>query len=126
VGINGHAILKDAVGAGAEDDLKEIVMGLHWHPQEECAVAGKDLANLDALCVLSDRITEREWIRLDLTTLEPCLAHSVATLRRSPTGWRISPEAQAVHGDIARLGQEYRWLLDSRKTSVTTTKGGGS
>jgi tellurium resistance protein TerD len=199
VGIDGHAILKDAVGADADVDLKEIVMGLHWHPQEEHAIAGGEPANLDALCVLfdsdgrglevihpghprnangsvvhtgdspagasawdderifvfleslpeavsalifvvasanrlgfgevpgaschvSDRITEREWIRLDLTTLGPCLAQSVATLRRGPTGWRISPETRAVHGDIVTLGQKDTWFQESKEPNITTTE----
>jgi stress response protein SCP2 len=189
VRIDGHASLKGPDGNNAEADLKEIVMGLHWHPQERHATAGKEPANLDALCALfdeegrvleiihpgrpsnangsivhtgdspagasawdderifvflealpeavsalvfvvasangrgfgevpgaschvSDCITEREWIRLDLTTLGPCLAHSVATVRRSPTGWRISPDAQAVHGDIAMIVQECPWLQE--------------
>jgi stress response protein SCP2 len=173
--INGHASLNDTVAAGAETDLKEIVMGLHWHPQEPGASASRAPANLDALCVLfdeegrvvevvhpgrpsnangsvlhtgdsptgaskwdderifvflealpdsvsalafvvasanghvfsevpgaschvSDRVTEREWIRLDLTALGKHREHRVATLRRSPVGWQISPGAQAVRG----------------------------
>ncbi len=175
MGINGHAILKDAVGADAEVDLKEIVMGLHWHPQERHATTGKESANLDALCVLfdadgrvlevihpghprnangsvvhtgdsptgasewdderifvflealpetvstlafvvtsptgrafgnvpgaschvSDRVTERELLRFDLTALADHTAHYAATVYRGPTGWKISPDAQAVRG----------------------------
>jgi stress response protein SCP2 len=164
---NCHTSLKDSVNANREGDLNEIVMGLHWHPQEPGANAGRGPANLDALCVLfddegrvvevvhpsrpsnangsvlhtgdsptgtsewdderifvflealpdsvsalafvvasanghlfsevpgaschvSDRITEREWIRLDLTALGKHKEHRVATLRRSPAGWQIS------------------------------------
>jgi len=177
VGNNGHAILTDAVGADAEVDLKEIVMGLHWHPQERHATAGKEPANLDALCVLfdaagrvlevihpghrrnangsvvhtgdsptgasewdderifvflealpeavsalaflatsvngrafreipgaschvSDRVTERELLRFDLTALVDHTAYCVATANRGPMGWTISPDVQAVRREI--------------------------
>lgn len=170
-----HTSLKDSVSADREVDLKEIVMGLHWHPQEPGASAGREPANLDALCVLfdeegrvvevvhpgrpsnangsvlhtgdsptgaskwdderifvflealpdsvsglafvvasangrvfseipgaschvSDRVTEREWVRLDLTALGKRREHRVATLRRSPAGWEISLDAQATRG----------------------------
>jgi tellurium resistance protein TerZ len=165
----------DSVSADREGDPNEIVMGLHWHPQEPGARAGRTPANLDASCVLfdeegrvvevvhpgrpsnangsvlhtgdsrtgasewdderifvflealpdsvsalafvvasadgrvfsevpgaschvSDRITEREWIRLDLTALGKHGEHRVATLRRGPKGWQISPDAQGVCG----------------------------
>jgi len=167
--------LKDSVSANREVDLKEIVMGLHWHPQEPGASAGREPANLDASCVLfdeegrvvevvhpgrpsnangsvlhtgdsptgasewdderifvflealpdsvsalafvvasangrvfsevpgaschvSDRVTEREWIRLDLTALGKHREHRIATLRRGPAGWEISSDAQGVRG----------------------------
>ncbi|OGA48914.1 MAG: hypothetical protein A3F74_18545 [Betaproteobacteria bacterium RIFCSPLOWO2_12_FULL_62_58] len=170
---NCHTSLKDSVSANWEVDLKEIVMGLHWHPQEPGASAGRGPANLDALCVLfdqegrvlevihpghrsnangsvlhtgdsptgasewdderifvflealpdsvsalafvvesanghvfseipgaschvSDRVTEREWIRLDLTALGKRTEYRIATLRRRPAGWQISPDAQAA------------------------------
>ena len=51
-----------------------------------------------ASCHMSDRITEREWIRLDLTALGKHREHRVATLRRSAAGWEISPDAQGVRG----------------------------
>lgn len=168
-----HARLKDTVSAVLEVDLKEIVMGLHWHPQEPDASAGRGPANLDASCVLfdeegcvvevvrpgrpsnangsvlhtgdspagasewdderifvflealpdsvfalsfvvasanghvfgevpgaychvSDRVTEREWIRLDLTALGKHTEHRVATLRRSAVGWQMLSDVQAV------------------------------
>jgi len=62
-------------------------MGLHWHPLEP-----------GASCHVSDRVTEREWIRLDLTALGKHREHCIATLRRSPAGWEISPAAQAPRG----------------------------
>jgi tellurium resistance protein TerZ len=49
-----------------------------------------------ASCHISDRITEREWVRLELTTLGRHTAYCVATLRREPAGWKISPDAQTV------------------------------
>ena len=168
-----HLSLNDSANTDREVDLKEIVMGLHWHPQEPGAGDGRAPANLDALCVLfdeegrvaevvhpgrpsnangsvlhtgdsptgasawdderifvflealpdsvsalafvvasadghvfsevpgaschvSDRITEREWIRLDLTALGKHREHRVATLRRGPAGWQISPGAPGV------------------------------
>jgi tellurium resistance protein TerZ len=177
VEINRHKILKDAVGAEAEVDLKEIVMGLHWHPQKDQATAGKHPANLDALCVLfdaegralevvhpghrrnangsvvhtgdsptgasewdderifvfleelpeavsalafivvsvtgrvfrdipgafchvSDRGTERELLRFDLTARADRTAQCAATVHRGPTGWTISPEGQALRDEI--------------------------
>jgi hypothetical protein len=80
-----HTSLKDSVNANGEVDLKEIVMGLYWHPQGP-----------GASCHVSERVTEREWIRLDLTALGKHREHWVATLCRSPAGWQISPDAQAV------------------------------
>lgn len=49
-----------------------------------------------ACCHVSDRLTEHEWIRLDLTTLGRHTAHCVATLHRGPAGWQISSDAQTV------------------------------
>lgn len=55
----------------------------------------------------SDRVTEREWIRLDLTALGRQREHRVATVRRSPAGWQISPDAQAVRArDQNPYGEE--------------------
>ena len=172
---NCHTSLQDSISANGEVNLKEIVLGLHWHPQEADASAGREPANLDALCVLfdkegrvietvhpgrpsnangsvlhtgdsptgasewdderifvflealpdsvsalafvvasanghlfsevpgaschvSDRVTECEWIRLDLTALGKYKEHRVATLHRSPEGWQISSDAQATRG----------------------------
>ena len=167
--------IDNSISSNREVDLKDIVMGLHWHPQEPGASGGREPANLDAMCVLfdeegrtlevvhpghpsnangsvvhtgdsptgasewdderifvflealpdsvsalsfvvasanghvfsevpgaschvSDRITEREWIRVDLTVLGKQREHWVATLRRIPAGWEISPDAQGVRG----------------------------
>ncbi len=51
-----------------------------------------------ASCHISDRVTECEWIRLDLTTLGRHTAHCLATLQRTPTGWQRSSDAQTVRG----------------------------
>lgn len=51
-----------------------------------------------ASCHISDRATEREWVRLELTALGQRTAHCVATLRRGPAGWKISSDAQTGCG----------------------------
>ena len=51
-----------------------------------------------ASCHISDRASEREWVRLDLTTLGRRTAHCVATLHRGPSGWRLCSDAQSVRG----------------------------
>ena len=169
-----HGGLSDTASAVHEVDLKEIVMGLRWHPQEPGASAGLGPADLDALCVLfdeegcvlevvhpgrpsnangsvvhtgdsrigasewdderifvflealpdsvsaisfvvasanghvfskisgaschvSDRVTEREWLRLDLTALGKQEEHRVATIRRASVGWELFSDVQDVH-----------------------------
>lgn len=47
-----------------------------------------------ASCHVSDRETEREWIRVALNDLGPTSMHCVATLYRSTSGWKIHPGAQ--------------------------------
>ncbi len=175
--INGHAHRKHALGTHAEVDLKEIIMGLHWHPQERYATAGKHPANLDALCAVldaegralevvhpghrrnangsvvhtgdsptgasewdderifvfldalpeavsalafivvsvtgralrdipgaschvSDRATERELLRFDLTASADHTTHCVASVNRSLSGWTISPIGHALRAEI--------------------------
>jgi tellurium resistance protein TerD len=52
-----------------------------------------------ASCHISDRVTEREWVRLDLSgAFGPHRACRVATVHRDPGGWRITPDAQAMNG----------------------------
>ncbi|MBI2961600.1 MAG: TerD family protein [Betaproteobacteria bacterium] len=46
-----------------------------------------------ASCHVSDRATEREWIRVELGYLGPRSVHCVATLYRNPPGWSICPGA---------------------------------
>lgn len=53
-----------------------------------------------AFCHLSDRISEQELVRLELTSLADCQAHTVATLRRDAAGWAIATDAQIVQGDL--------------------------
>jgi tellurium resistance protein TerZ len=43
-----------------------------------------------ASCHVSDRVTEHEWLRLELTALERHRAHCVAMLHRRTSGWGIS------------------------------------
>lgn len=170
--LNDAAGSQDRARTSAEDDLKEIVMGLHWDPPQEGA--STEPGNLDALCLLldtrgrvlelvhpgkprnangsvlhtgdspagasewdderifvflealpetvsglafvvvsanghafgevpgaschvSDRLTEHEWVRVDLTALGPCTAHCAATLRRDLDSWRIFPGSQAMN-----------------------------
>ena len=53
-----------------------------------------------ASCHVSDCVTERELIRLELSALEGQTACCVAALHRSPDGWQISTDAQAVDGGL--------------------------
>ncbi len=185
--INNSARQQDHLYADADSDLKEIVMGLHWDPQQDGIRAVPE--NLDALCVLldgqrrvleiihpgcprnangsvihtgdartgasvwdderifvflealpatvstiafivvsasgrtfggirgaschiSDRVTEREWIRLELTALGEHTAHCVATLHRSTTGWKISADTQTGCGAFL-AGPELLSLAES-------------
>lgn len=155
------------------DDLKEVVMGLHWDPRQPDAAGGAELINLDALCLaldeegrmvdavhpgrtrnangsivhtgdsatgastwdderifvflealppsvsavefavssatgqplsevpgacchVSDRVSEREWIRIDLTAVGLHRACRVAMLRRGPHGWWIAPDTTVM------------------------------
>jgi stress response protein SCP2 len=68
-----------------------------------------------ASCHVSDRITEREWVRVELTALDRRTAHCVATLRRSPTRWTISPDAQTLHGEIEIPGKGYLLFQESKR-----------
>lgn len=52
-----------------------------------------------ASCHVSDHATEHKWIDLELTPLGNATAHCVATLNRSPAGWEIFPDAQAVSSE---------------------------
>jgi tellurium resistance protein TerD len=55
-------------------------------------------------CHVSDHVTERPWVRVDLTKCEAGSAHCVATLRRSRNGWEISTDPPALSQEtLARL-----------------------
>lgn len=49
-----------------------------------------------ASCHISDRITEHKWVKHELTALGQYAVYCVATLSRSPTGWKISPDSRTV------------------------------
>lgn len=53
-----------------------------------------------ASCHVSDRVTEHEWIRLQLTTLGQHTAHCVGTLHYGPAGWTLSTDARLVSGEL--------------------------
>lgn len=93
-------------GAGAWDD-ERIFVFLEALPEAACTVAfavasanGRAFTEFPgASCHISDRVTEHEWVRLDLAgTFGPHRACRVATVHRDPGGWRISPDAQAMNG----------------------------
>jgi tellurium resistance protein TerZ len=49
-----------------------------------------------ASCHVSDHTTERECVRVDLTTLDARRAHGVATLSRDPHGWSLSAGGEKI------------------------------
>lgn len=53
-----------------------------------------------ASCHISDRFTEHEWIRLELTNLGQQTAHCVATLYRGPAGWTPSTDTHPLDGKL--------------------------
>jgi stress response protein SCP2 len=53
-----------------------------------------------AYCHVSDRVTEREWVRQELTGLRGQTAHCMATLYRSPGGWTIDQASQTAHREL--------------------------
>lgn len=65
------------------------------------SVTGRPLHEIrGACCHVSDRITEREWVRQELSGLRGKTAHCVATVCRGPEGWAICSEPEGVHGGI--------------------------
>jgi len=92
-----------ATGASAWDD-ERIFVFLDALPPSVSALefavssaTGQPLAEVPgACCHISDRVSEREWIRVDLTAVGPHRACRVATLRRGPHGWRIAPDTRAM------------------------------
>jgi stress response protein SCP2 len=53
-----------------------------------------------ASCHVSDRVTERELVRLEFTALDRHTARCVATLYRSPTGWRVSTDGHSAYCSV--------------------------
>lgn len=56
-----------------------------------------------ASCHVSDRVTEHEWLRLELTALERHRAHCVATLHRGTSSWKISAGSDIL--DSGRMAE---------------------
>lgn len=55
-----------------------------------------------AYCHLSDRITEREWIRLDPAALGKHREYRVATLHRRAAGWERLSHAHAQGASVSK------------------------
>ena len=98
-----------ATGASAWDDERIFVFLDALPPSVstlEFAVSsatGQPLADVPgACCHISDRVSEREWIRVDLTAVGPHRACRVATLRRGLHGWRIAPDTTAMDDERFR------------------------
>jgi len=49
-----------------------------------------------AVCHVSDRASEAEWVRVDLTSLLGCVDCVVATVTREPSGWQLVTELRTV------------------------------
>ncbi len=100
----------DCRTGGSEWDNERIFVFLEALPDSVCALAfvvksadGRRFGEVPgASCHVSDRVTEHECLRLDLTALGRCKHYRVATLRRSPAGWRFSHPygKQAPHADL--------------------------
>jgi tellurium resistance protein TerZ len=88
----------DSRTGGSEWDNERIFVFLEAVPDSICTLAfvvksadGSGLGEIPgAWCHVSDRVTEHECLRLDLTFLGRRKHHRVAVLRRSPEGWRIA------------------------------------
>ena len=65
-----------------------------------------------ALCHVSDRLSETEWLRQDLTALVGQSIHVVATLRRTGAGWSISKDSHAAETELL---DEVRRMLEEPK-----------
>lgn len=106
-------------GASAWDD-ERIFVFLEALPPAVCALAfvvisanGRAFHEArGAFCHLSDRLDERVWLRLDLTTLTDCSILTVALLRRVASGWNISAEAPVAQADLLA---DLRTLLSGAK-----------
>jgi len=52
-----------------------------------------------ASCHVSDRVTERELLRVEFTAADRHTTHCVATLHRGAAGWSISADAHPLQGE---------------------------
>ena len=105
----------DSPTGASEWDDERIFVFLDALPEAAAALSfvvasanGRPFAEIaGAACHVSDRITEHEWIRLELTTaFGPHRACRVATVRRGPDGWTVHLDAQVV--DSATLAEMMR------------------
>ena len=94
-------------GAGEWDD-ERIFIFLEGLPETVSAIAlivasitGRTFSEVrGASCHVSDRVTECAYARLELNALEGQTTCCVAALHRSPDGWKISTDAQAVNSEL--------------------------
>ena len=120
---NGSVIHTGDSRTGASEwDDERIIVFLAALPEETASIAFVVVSATDrafsevrgASCHISDHVTEHEWIRLQLTDFGQDTVHCVATLQRSPTGWRPSRDAQAVNAQ----------LMADLRSSIGNGKGG--
>jgi len=74
-----------------------------------------------ASCHVSDCVSERELVRLELSSLPGCSGHIVTTLQRSAAGWKIGLDAQLVHADLLA---ELRALPGKNYSATPASKAG--
>jgi tellurium resistance protein TerZ len=92
------------------DALPEDVSTLMFLVANTSGKAWREIAG--ASCHVSDHTTDRECVRVDLTTLDARRAHGVATLSRGPEGWSLSAAPGSIDdGLISQLSR----VLDSGK-----------
>jgi tellurium resistance protein TerZ len=109
-------------GASQWDD-ERIIVFLEALPEEISSIAFVVVSATDrgfsevrgGTCHISDHVTEREYIRLQLTNLGQDTARCIATLQRSPIGWRLKADAEAID---AELMADLRSSMGSRKASA--------
>ena len=68
-----------------------------------------------ALCHVSDRVTETEWVRIELSSLIGRTIHIVATLRRGDAGWDVAADAKA---NGSQLLAEVQQLAEYPKSDI--------
>jgi tellurium resistance protein TerZ len=68
-----------------------------------------------AFCHVSDRVSEHEMCRIDLTSLLGCTARSVATLQRRTGSWRMLTDVSTPHSTLLA---ELRSLLGLAKSNA--------